>query len=346
MSFGATIAPSAAYYLWPPRWIGGPPPSTIWKTPTEEPTINPAELAEVVFEKPQTNDLRSRVYRDGLIIYDRPAWRERGTLGGDPSVQGDLLADYAGPRMRLINAHMACLAVSMNRFELRTAIVTAESLLGHDYDGDEIGLSCAGFEPAFMALSLARLESNPTWLDWRFDRKMRPVEVEEIERSYRLLDELLERPEGADALLHAELLARSQAALSDGDPSGALVYAWTALEALLKARFKAYLAERARTGRPDAEAKKPMNRERRKRLEESKDVTAWHINEILSLVDWVDSPLYAKIEDARKARNKWLHDKEIVSLKQAADALEATRELFKVTEGVEMRPYRLHSTDG
>jgi hypothetical protein len=88
------------------------------------------------------------------------------------------------------------------------------------------------------------------------------ISEDEIKRSYGLLRQLLdlEDERRRDALLYAELLVRAEAALSVQDNAGALVYAWTAAEGLLRSLFLRWIDERRQIAMPDATTKEASER--------------------------------------------------------------------------------------
>lgn len=327
------MTPGLGHYLWPPRWVGAPPANA--EAIAEGAGVG--SLEDVIFAADDLPDgLRSRVHRDGLLAYD---------FGSSPD-GSDAFAAHAA-RVQIINAHLACLKASLIS-EMYVAPATRESVIG--MTTDEAWAFSGGIVAAsgdigmmMMALSRARLE-QPTGGDWRLTRIGRTVAEDEIERSYVLLRAILElgQPRRTEALLHAELLVRAQATLSVEDNAGALVYAWTAAEGMLRGMFSRWVDDcaNAQDAGRDAQGDKRvfLDTKRRKELVEGREMTAWHMTEILSLVGLLPFELYRAIRDCTSARNKWLHTRDLKALEKAPAAILAVQELFGLAEGIDLRP--------
>jgi hypothetical protein len=330
------LTPAVAYYLWPTRWLGAPPDGVPESLPA---VADLSQLHDVIVEVALPDDLRACAFRDGMLAYDFAAWGEYNSETTDAM-------DFHTPRVRVINAHLACLKATTSGDPV-IAPATTENVMAVSYDdtgplekGTFRGGSMMIGGGAVQTLYFARLQGPHDVPDWRFFRVHPTIGTEEVERSYDLLRQLLECPQRDVALLRAELLTRSQGALSVSDTSGALVYAWTAIEGLLGDLLKRYLDEnKARKVDLDPSGNQPefLNAARRKWLEGA-EVTARHKAEILSLVDRLPFDLYGTVEACRKARNKWLHDERHASYDDAAGAILAVQQLFKLSDGVDLQP--------
>lgn len=304
-----------------------------------------ARLGDVIYETLLPGGLKSRAHRDGMLAYD---FTSEGKLTGSGP---ESFAAYAR-RVRLINAHLACLKASTAQ-NVHLASATAETVVSVAYDKNDDyekisgGIIASGGEAGVMIISLARarVESPAGPIDWRFIRMGVVVGQDEIERSYALLRQLLELEDQRreDALLYAELLVRAQAALSVGDNAGALVYAWTVAESLLRTLFLRWVNDVA-SGKDVDPDRTFLDSNRVKDLEGSK-MTAWHVAELGSLVGWLPFDLYRTVRACAKARNRWLHDQDLSALEKAPDAILSAQELFKLAEGVDLRPHRLHLSE-
>ncbi|HST33201.1 MAG TPA: hypothetical protein VLJ80_06730 [Solirubrobacteraceae bacterium] len=290
------------------------------------------------------NGLRSRVHRDGMLAYDfGDGWHP-----GDRAPDGGIAAHAR--RIQVINAHLACIKASLTT-GFNIAPATGETVVGVAYElNDELarhgGVTAAIGETGMlmMALAQARVEGPNGPFDWRFQRVGAAIAVGEIDRSYALLREMLESPRRADALLYAELLLRAQASMSIDDSAGALVYAWTAAEGMLRSLFSRWVDECGKEVGPDAQGHERvfLDANRRKSLEGG-SITGWHMAEIGSLVGWLPFDLYRTIRNCAKARNDWLHKQDLRALEHAPEAIQATQQLFSLTEGIDLTPGRVGS---
>jgi len=319
-----------ACYLWPPKWVGG------WEGEYELngpdwPIGKPMEEAIVTVELP--HGIRARAFRDGMIAFvsgpDEPP-TDAGYLG------------WIDECVRLMNAHLACLASVLDEFHVSAVVAPLTTLpvifeTGKWNQGANSSLDGG----TRLALYFARKpEHHPMALtdDWRFLRVGQSISAEEMQMSFERLRELLERPAWTDVLLRAELLHRARASLVEGDFSGSLVDAWAAIEAMLGTLLKRYLdAHENRDVGTDASgnALKFINGDRR-RFFGSAQMTVRHTIELLSLLDLLEFPLYRVANDCEKARNNWLHRGEVPSRDQAWQTIHACGELFAQVEGVSL----------
>jgi hypothetical protein len=239
--------------------------------------LTDGNLDDVISEVALPDGLRGRAHRDGMLVYDF------GEVPGPVD-----FAVYVG-RIQIINAHLACLKASVNT-ELYIAPASSETVVGVFADkNDEYALS-GGVQIAFgevgmmiVSLARARVETPTGGIDWRFMRVGPVITKDEIERSYEILTTVLELRDSRkkDALLYAELLARAQAALSIDDNAGALVYAWTVAEGVLRSLFERWIGERAqahasRDDDPQGDERVFLDSRRRRDLLGSR-MTTWHL---------------------------------------------------------------------
>jgi hypothetical protein len=308
-----------AHYIWPPRWIGAAPKWLEDVTP-----VQLEDLSEVIRETTLPGDLRARAFRDGMLAYDfTPRGGRDSATGSAEGVLRDLFL-----RVRTINAHLACLQAVIDQTALRVTIATIWRTLKVRFDdGSFIGGNTSSDGGAILDLYTARLPFRAqVEEDWRYERWQAVVTGDQIERSYELLGQLLARPEQRTTLLRAELILRATEAALDCDYSGAVAYAWTVIEGLLGDLFKAYTRE---------SPAKP-NADRRKRL--SREMTAWHQLEILSLTQQITAEQFETADICRKRRNAWLHDHKEATPDDADDALKTARAWFARVEGVNLAP--------
>lgn len=308
-----------------------------------------AKLDDVIVETTWPDGVRSRAHRDGMLAYDFSAEHD------SEASFADNLATYAR-RLQIINAHLACLKASLTQY-VQIAPATSENAVGIWWERNDGwaasgGIAGGGGEAAIVMISLARarVEEPQGAIDWRFIRMGPVISKDEIEQSYGLMRRLLELggDRRANALLYAELLLRAEAALSVQDNAGALLYAWTAAEGLLQSMFSGWVDDCAKgqdAGR-DAQGNERvfLDADRRKKLR-GRDMTAWHMTEIGSVAGWLPHDLYRSIRDCTRARNKWLHGRDLNALREAPKAIRAAQELFGRAEGIDLRPHGLWSND-
>ena len=338
--------PALGYYLWPIRWVGAAP---AWVPAFHGPSAE-AKLDDVIVEVTLPDGLRSRAYRDGMLAYDFSAEHNPEALFADN------IATYAR-RLQIINAHLACLKASLTH-HVQIAPATSENAVGFSWEQDDGyaltgGVAGTGGETGIMMISLARarVEQPLGPLDWRFIRMGAVVSEDQVARSYGLLRRLLEigGDHRGDVLLQAELLLRADGALSVQDNAGALVYAWTAAEALLQDMFSRWAEDRASeqdAGHDEQGNERVFLDARRRKELEGRDMTAWHMAEIGSLAGWLPYELYRTLRDCTSARNRWLHKRDLDALRHAPKAILAAQELFRLAEGIDLRPHHLGSNDG
>lgn len=220
-----------AHYLWPPRWVG-------------DAKINGADwpigerMDEAMVTGQLPRDIWARAFRDGMIAFALGA--------GERSISDDYFG-WTARCVRLMNAHLACLdAVRPEPWFLYGAAVvppltTLPVLFGTGRWNQGANTALDG--GARFALYQARepwCHPGERTGDWRFYR-VQPISVEHMQQSFDLLGSLLERPSWSDVLLRAELLQRARTAFTGGDPSGALINAWAAIEDMLRLLLDRYL---------------------------------------------------------------------------------------------------------
>lgn len=289
----------------------------------------------MILEAELPNGARARVFRDGMIAF---------VLGAAAPLYEDDFMRWFETGLRLMNAHLACLHTALGpHLPFKTEVVTPWTTMQVIFEsGSFSAMTDASSGGTLIALHKARTTSLIEADDWRFQR-WSPVAVsgESVRRSLELLHDLLDRPasDRDRGLLRAELLLRAKAAQLDGDYSGALTNAWTAMEGLLGDLLGRYLDENEdRPAGKDASGNtlKFIDGKRRNFFKEAQ-MTVRHVIELLSLLDVLPFPLYRAARQGASARNAWLHGETSPSPQDAATALTASGELFEMVEGVPLR---------
>jgi hypothetical protein len=243
---------------------------------------------------------------------------------------------------RIANAHLACLAAAAPfRVLAPSGVATIYSMMETEFESGRLragtGFTTGGVQNALYA---ARRAERPNTWDWRFSRNDGTIRRATMEHSFELLRALMERPEPPMALLRAELMFRATSALIHTDHSGALTFAWSAMEGMLGDLLSHYIDEHKDFpdgigGRKSVAAseEKFISESRRDFLEGSA-MTSRHTMELLSLLGLLPWRLYKASLRCAKARNNWLHKQDEASREVAILAIKALGELFELVEGV------------
>lgn len=126
-------------------------------------------------------------------------------------------------------------------------------------------------------------------------------------------------------MVEAAYLAACRSA--EGRLGEAITLAWGVCEQLLSISWKEFIAE--------ASTKSKITGKRRKNLLEGRDYTASVKTEILELNGRFAPDLYSLIDNARKARNDWMHEMKEPNNVQVLDALHAAEGLLQSALGIQ-----------
>jgi hypothetical protein len=312
---------AAAYYHWPPVWVGGGPPiSRI--------DIGPSMRGEEVYRASLAVGIRGKVLREGMFIFDFSDWVP-GCFPPDSSQLGfDGAAAVILQRAAVLNAHLVCLHTALSRgqnFVLPKMVVSPLDLISlRSLDDTELSVG----ESAAAVLAAARY--GPTHARFR----VIVIEINTVHESFQLLDTILQH-ETPYALLIADLYARACKAYEDHNYGLCLVTAWAIIEKLLQQIWTRYV-EANRQREIDGAEEIFINKDRRKRLTEGRDFTASMISEILSLMDYLPFELYRELSTVRQARNNWIHSLEPVSRGDAERSVRVTEQMLKLVDGINL----------
>lgn len=333
-----------AHCLWPPLWVGEP---LAWMRSGAVPSAS--ELGYLVAEAELPGGIRSRVFRDGEIVF---------ALGPEGPTYEGTFVQWMQTLVRLMNAHLWCLRASIPPPGLLSgsSVVTIWAALQVDFEtGRFFAASTGQHGPVAFELNDAR-RALTSQVDWRLNRGSLVVSTDAVLASFALLRELLDlphRPETSDllkrpALFRAELLQRAAVAAFDQDVTGALTNAWTACEGMLGDLMRSFLDEAATR---DAETDDQgnvlayMNAGRRKFFEGG-EWTIRHTMEFLSLVDRLPYQMYRDARRCSKARNDCLHYETEPSEEIASNTLKLAGDLFTLVGGVSFTPPNTSGGDG
>lgn len=326
--------PSAGYYVWPLVWMGAAPDG-MWGDANAQRAgeVSISQLSDVVFEIQLPGDLRAKVHRDGLVVFDLSIWAPR------PSAESGLgdfsdLASSALRRVGLMNAHVACLhtaVLQVQNFAHTVSALSPSRLLPMNSFDAPTGVSlpdpCLGevYAARFASTYSARL---PPAFDWRLTRRNLIVNEAAIDRSFKMLSELLALQEHERVIRLYDLLVRAASAYADHDYSQGLISAWAVIESLLQETWDVYL-EQNRTREIDGKRTPFINTDRKSRLV-GIDMTASLVSEMLSILDRLPFELYRQLSVVRTARNKWIHSLRPVTAEDSALSISVAQEMIKL----------------
>lgn len=318
-------------------WVGEPPdwawqpgdPLTPGTQQDHRSTPRVEDLAEVAASlqvEISGEPVEIRVYRDGLIEFDFTG------LGPDEATdsQGNL-TDERARRLRVMNAHFLCLYARTTRF-FHLQVLTSLDVLAQR--GNTRADNTAWRGGRVWDLLRERHWSKFPWGTYPTLR-LGYIPQLEIEGSFTLFQELCERPNQDAVLWRMEMLLRSVEALNDEDYPGALVSAWTAVEAMLRILWERYLTDRATDHEGQGDKRQFLNSDRKGFLN-GPQITSRHMAEILSLADRLAFGLYRDIVTNGTRRNNWLHTQKPIDRKQACDAIQTAQALHGFVDGVKL----------
>jgi len=237
-------------------------------------------------------------------------------------------------RTALANAHVACLHTALARPGPSlnvTAIDPGTMLPVMRWDAPlEFHLAPMFLAGTFDARDAATYGGRPPHDDYRLQRPV--IAVATLDESFRMLSELLGSDSSDPLLALADLLTRSAAAFGRYDFSVSLILAWAMIETMITDLWERFIDQTgARAGDEDVPF---MNANRRRRLTDSPDLTASLVVEMLSLHEVINFPLYRRLSDVRRARNKYMHELRPVEYRLAASAMEVAEELLLAVHGL------------
>lgn len=314
---------SLHYFHWPVVWIGS--------SPVVDDEVEVGRLGETVWRETLGSGVEAKASCDGMFSFGLSGWasgryltpRERMQPGG---TAGYDLAEVRAQRIKLLNAHLACLYTVLWRLQDSTPkrmLVSPDDLVimkRFDDDSEHI-TSDERFQSLMEARDPAWIRdwSPPTELDWRFSQRVMVVEVETVEESFALLDEVLSHPD-EDALTLVALYARAAKHHEERNYDVCLINSWAIIERLLSQLWEEYIEENRRR-EVDGQDVAFINRDRKRGLQENPNFTASVVGEVLSLVGVLPLDLYEAISALRKARNGWIHKLASVDYESSASAI-------------------------
>jgi hypothetical protein len=348
-------SPAAAYYHWPPLWVGATPAWATYPPNEAEADIDIGGLRDEVYRSILSSGIRVRVLREGIFIFDFSSWEPGCPLPSEPFPGFETLASVALRRAAFMNAHLACLYTAIARLQTQASIpmvVTPSDLIGlNSFEDSSPSLNPGGtsdFSLLAALYVLARFPStySPDILSSSSLRRLRfrvyAVEIETLKESFRLLDTIIARRDSEHLLDMVDLYLRGWRAYQDHNYSLCLMTMWTITEQLIQELWKRYIGDN-RERDLGGDVVNFITGSRQKILTDSRSFTASVISEILSFTGRIPFELYQELTKARKARNDWVHDLNPVSHEAASGAAKVAEQMLRLVEDIDLEvPPQLH----
>ncbi len=323
---------AVAYYHWPTVWVGSRPPISGG-------TIDHSALDEEVYRTTLSIGISSKTSREGMFFFDFSGWKQDKGLNSDSLPDFDAKAAVILNRVAVLNTHLACLYTALYRrqnFSIEKMLVSPSNLITMD-SLDATGMGFSDARTAHLALS--RYTSSysshiPITFDWRIAMRSVLIEKDTVDYSYQLLDTILQHS-APHVLIVTDVYARSCKAYEEHNYSLCLVTAWAIIEKLLQHLWEYYVETNRERG-IGGDKVSFINKERKKKLTESRDFSASVISEILSLTNNLPFSLYKDMSKVRQVRNDWLHDLEPVSRRNAGLSVKVAQEMLNLVDGFEL----------
>lgn len=147
------------------------------------------------------------------------------------------------------------------------------------------------------------------------------VEFTTVEYAFDIMEQLVAHPT-TGAVTHAALYLRSEAARAEHDYSLALILAWASIEGLVYELWGEFVCDSVGLDNPDAKRRKT-------RLSDSRTYSTSVVIEILRERGVLAPHVYVDLNDARGARNAWIHERRPSSPEVVVSALRGLQALHK-----------------
>ena len=324
------------YFRIPAVWIGEKPDdAAVLK-------LNPSIHHAVVVEKDLRSGIKVRVQRDGTFLFDFSIWKHAPQIeipgyrhpGPDvphrPPVETEEANSkserYAVLRAQVMNVHQACLATSemlLNRasHEMGLPLISSDALKGLTFE------ECILYREDANARSFARdALNNRHGVSGQRPFARHVLDTEVVIHSLDLLDTILLK-EDTVLIQMSEAVYMAGCRCAEGRFGEAVTLAWGVCEQLLSTAWETLLEELADIGRMPSGRKRRLN---------DRDYTASIKIEFLEIGTRLDHELYQHLEEARKARNRWVHDLKEPDGAQLLHAIQAVEGLLRTIHGLQV----------
>ena len=276
--------------------------------PVSDGKVDARKLKDTVYRKILDSGVEVKIYRDGMFAFRFSDWPtgRYPTLGERTRGEFDV-AKMRTQRIRLLNAHLACLYTALWRQQdstLKRMIVSPDEMIPMKLIDDDSEHITSGdrFYSMLDARNPASVKhwSPPLEVDWRFSKDM-VVEVGTVEESIALLDQVLLYPD-EDALVLTALYARAAKHHEERNHDICLITSWAVVERLLNRLW----------GTPTG-VRTPAAR---------------RLIENLYAADRLTSRLCEEISLVCEARDGWIHRLESVTKENSGKAIRAAEAML------------------
>lgn len=295
----------AGFYLWPPVWIGTPPPE-------QGPDLTATLINAEAFSGNFACGVRLKVSKQGLFVFDFAQWEPGSTALTKNPLENWREKVFA--RMRFFNFFLACLYTPGLRLQKTTS-----PKLFIDYTtyaaAREFALNRGHLQCDYRQAWVMREAED---LHLKFKPVCMSVEINVVREAVAMCDavnadSLRDVATLAELILHAFYLHES------GKYEASHIAAWTISERCIHEQWKRHLAE-LDNRQTTSETKKFINSERKQKLT-GRDFTASIVSEFLSLSGLLPFEKYQLVSRVRQKRNDWLHKLDTIDREAAAEAI-------------------------
>ncbi|MBB4098304.1 hypothetical protein [Sphingomonas kyeonggiensis] len=331
-------APVAAYFRIPPIWIDQSPPFS----PTQARPL--AWGHAVVLRRVMRCGIEVRVQRDGLFAFDFTDFPPASytlvpgfvhpesphLIPEEHSAAEEQAEAIAVYRAQIMNAHQACFTTAEALVRGRGAAMGYPVNAWNTFKSLDLELVPEYRDDTEDPRAVARnVYNNSYQVIGDRDLARRLVELDVIEASLDLLDQILAAPPGTVPMVEGAYMAASRAAEKRFGES--IVLGWTVCEQLVSIAWRRLLDSEKGEG--------AENRTPRKRIEKpiGRDHSASVMTEALELNGVISAEVHGWLETGRKARNAWAHAMKVPAQAEALACLLAARSLFRELLAIDLR---------
>lgn len=343
------------YYLYPAQWIESSPVNL--EEDGNQLIFNGTKAVEAVWSgkiRTRTYDFDVIAYRDGLFeFYFKYILKheKRVPFSADLTQIRDLDDEISSNIVRLFNAQLACLFVSLRRnlddtefrkLRFGTYAVMKPQMWGFTRNETGGGQGFRGNLPDYLTITRALVAHHPSvilggdidniiWgLSGYISRGglLSAIPVKAIQDSFDLLTSLLNQQRAVNLITVWALLAKSLQSFVDADYDWCLINAWVAIERIISDVWSDYLQNNRQRQTITGTLQQFINK---KRLDELERYDASKKIEILSLLGVLDHRIYESLTGIRRKRNDWVHSLKRVEVEDANQAIDL---LMVLLEGI------------
>lgn len=334
------VSPSVeGYFRIPAVWIGQKPdPDSVLK-------LNPSVHHEVIFSKILTCAIEVRVQRDGLFLFNFSKWSVAPQViipgytkpnGNGPNqvprfhtVAEEKAEDYAVLRAQAMNAHQACLTAAESHVKQRGAAMGHPVTAWSTEKAITFRTLQSYYDDTEDTHALARnVLNNSLGVERKKPLGRRLIEIEVVDHSMTLLDQILADPEEQlMQLVESFYIAACRA--REKRFGEAITLGWSVCEQLISILWRRIIDERKSNDISQ------MNKDRTNKLT-GRDFTASVVVETLEIMGRIDHDLFRLLNIARQARNNWAHSMQPPKESQVRVCMKAVEHLLAQVKNIHL----------